>query len=203
MKFHNKLKIFSCFFLLFCHINSYSQYFKGGISGGISASQMDGDMLGGYHKLGADFGFWVRRDISPLWSYQIEFKYIMKGANSNNATDNYSYYRKTLHYFELPFTVSCKVYRLCSIEAGLSAGYLGFATLNIGDGAQDALSPMKRYDINTLIGINYFLTDRMLVNFRFDYSILPVSKLPGNLNLWGTYGQYNNVLILSLYYQIR
>ncbi|MEJ5264435.1 MAG: outer membrane beta-barrel protein [Bacteroidales bacterium] len=187
--------------LFFSHASA--QYFEGGILAGLTASQMDGDMLGGYNKPGLTAGMWVGRTINAKWNYRAEFKYIMKGAASNNSTDQYTFYRKTLHYIELPFKVSYNFSGQLFAEAGISAAYLAYATINTGNGLWDATGPMKRYELNSLAGIAYHFNEKVSLNFIFSYSIFPVSHLPGNLTIWNTYAQYNNVLELSVYYRVK
>lgn len=181
----------------------YAQYFEGGLLAGLTASQMDGDMLGGYHKPGFTAGIWVGRPIDNKWKYRAELKYTMKGAASNKATELYTFYRKTLHYIELPIVLSYSLSDNLFADAGLSPAYLAFATLNIGNGPTDATEPMKKYELNTFLGIAYQLNDNISLNFRFSYSFFPVSHLPGNLTIWNTYAQYNNVLSLCVYYKIK
>lgn len=193
--------LFIVFLQFFPHV--FGQYFEGGILVGLTASQMDGDMLGGYNKPGLTAGMWVGRSINPKWNYRAELKYTMKGAASSQATDLYSQYRKTLHYLELPVIACYHLSTGLSAEAGLSGAYLAHATLNIGNGTFDATGPMKRYEFNILGGIAYHLSDNFSLNFRFSYSLFPVSHLPGNLTIWNTYAQYNNVLALCVYYKIK
>ena len=48
-------------------IKTSAQYFDGGIIGGLSASQIDGDSFAGYKKVGLLGGAWVRR----MFSYTV------------------------------------------------------------------------------------------------------------------------------------
>ncbi|MGC8824819.1 MAG: outer membrane beta-barrel protein [Bacteroidales bacterium] len=198
-----RLQLFLFIVFMQIELNVIGQYFEGGILAGLTASQMDGDMLGGYDKPGLTAGMWVGRSINAKWNYRAEFKYTMKGAASNQATEVYSQYRKTLHYLELPVVTCYHFSTDLSAEAGLSCAYLAYATLNIGNGPFDATGPMKRYEFNILGGIAYRFSDNFSLNFRFSYSVFPVSHLPGNLTIWNTYAQYNNVLALCVYYRIK
>ena len=47
---------------------------------GANFSQVDGDQLGGYNKLGANLGVQIDREITEDWSGAFELRYSMKGA---------------------------------------------------------------------------------------------------------------------------
>ncbi|MCX7985824.1 MAG: PorT family protein [Bacteroidales bacterium] len=199
-------KIFAIYLIFIFHFFSNkvpAQNFEGGPLAGLTASQMDGDMLGGYNKLGLTAGVWVGRNVGQKWNYRAELKYTMKGAASNKATENYPYYRKTLYYVELPLVVSYALSENLMAEAGFSIAYLARATVNIGNGVTDALQPMNKIETNALVGLIYPLNKNFELNLRFSYSLFPVSQLPGNLTIWSTYGQYNNVISLCVYYKFK
>lgn len=181
----------------------FAQYFEGGVLAGITASQIDGDMLGGYHKPGITTGVWVGREINPRWHYRAELKYTMKGASSNRPTEQYTIFRKTLHYIELPLLLSYNFWTNLYAEAGPSAAYLAHASVYIDNQTADATGSMKRHEFNALLGIGYQLNRNFLINFRFSYSLFPISYLPGHYTIWNTYAQYNNVLSLSVYYKVK
>jgi hypothetical protein len=46
---------------LVCTGYAYSQQFEGGVLGGLTASQIDGDSYKGYNKVGIQAGAWVHR----------------------------------------------------------------------------------------------------------------------------------------------
>jgi len=182
---------------------TFAQYFDGGILAGITASQMDGDILGGYHKPGFTAGIWVGRELNSTWCYRAELKYIQKGAATNQSTDQYAVYRKTLHYIELPVIVQYKFSSNLYAEGGLSVAYLAYASLFVDSQRYNATESMKKIECNTLLGLTYQINKNLSMNFRFSYSIFPVSHLLGNLTIWNTYAQYNNVISLSVYYKIN
>ena len=69
-------KIFVFFLFSFLCV---SQNFNAGIIGGISTSQVSGDGLSGFNKIGPRIGLYVNREISWL-SIQLELQYITKGS---------------------------------------------------------------------------------------------------------------------------
>ncbi len=107
----------------------YGQMFRGGLQGGLTASEVSGDHAGGPDKLGWYASVYTNRDIGPFSRLQLELMYIQKGSrayhdpwdqihgNQNNGfllkddndfdpdpdpDDGYRDYRFHLHYVEVP-----------------------------------------------------------------------------------------------------
>ncbi len=198
-----RLLLFGLFSLSINNIFSQFKYFKGGILGGIAGSQMDGDELGGYNKPGIYAGFFVNREINNSWRYQIEMKYINKGAYKKSTVEDPQKYHRSLHYIELPFLMNYKVLDKVYFESGLSAGYLFRATVDFGNGKVIATEEMKKYDFNFLLGIFYSTSSKFSFDLRFAHSILPVSHYVGNRTLWGYDSQVNNVLSFGINYTFK
>jgi hypothetical protein len=197
-----KILLIICFALVLINI-SQAQQFKGGLILGITGCQIDGDNYGGYNKPGITAGMFVKREVSYKWGYQAELKYIMKGAAKITTGSDPSIYKKTLHYLEIPVMAMYRISKVTGVETGISAAYMGYASLNYGNGIENATSTVKRYDISYIAGVSYIYSDNLSFNLKFCYSLIPISRLPGNLTFWGTYGQYNHLLALALYYTIR
>ncbi len=191
------------FFLFLLTFPTYSQTFEGGPLIGLTASQIDGDRLSGYNKAGGMVGIWVGRHLNSKWSFRAELKYIMKGAATNKTTEDYPYpyYRKTLHYIEIPIFLSYKLSYKFKTEAGFSGGYMGYATVNDGSNIINASSTVKKYEIALNTGFAYRLNDFFDLHIILHYSLFPISNLPGKKTIWGTNGQYNNVTSISIYYR--
>ena len=191
-----------CSCLLLCGI-LHAQQFKGGLLLGITGSQIDGDNLGGYNKPGVTAGMFVKREVSNKWGYQAELKYIMKGAAKFTTSSDPTIYRKTIHYLELPILALYRLSKVTGVETGLAAAYMGYATLNIDNYIDNATSTVKRYDISYIAGVSYIYSEKVSFNLKFCYSLFPISRLPGNLTVWGKYGQFNHLLALSVYYTLK
>ena len=99
-------KLLTIIFILL-NWNIYSQNFGAGFKLGISASQVGGDELAGFHKGGLFTGLFVNRSISNLIDIQMELTYIDKGSNNPNMNNtehrNYNKQDITLSYIEIPF----------------------------------------------------------------------------------------------------
>lgn len=189
--------------VLFTMVSASAQYFKGGLTVGFTGSQMDGDNLDGYNKFGFTGGVFGSRDFNEFWGIQMELKFIMKGAAKPVTNNDQSIYRMNLYYYELPILATLKISKKVKLESGFAIGYLSKATAVFDSGDEDRTYEFDKTEISWLAGIYYILNEKFSVNLKFSYSVRAVSHFPGNLTIWGTYGQYNNVLDLSLYYTIR
>jgi hypothetical protein len=205
-----QLKILVFLFLLGCSVSIQAQYFKGGLLIGMTGSQMDGDNMAGYNKIGFTGGMFVRSEFSYKWGMQAELKFVMKGAasslvnNSVNSLDNNgAISRLTLYYYELPILLTYRASKKIEFEGGLAFAYLGGASIDKGYGAEDLSYPINKNDYSFIAGISYLINEKFSINSKFSYSLRPVSHQVGNMTIWGTYGQYNHLLELALYYKIN
>lgn len=70
--------------IIFSPLLLQSQNFKGGLIGGLTASQVDGDSYAGFDKLGIHGGVFVNTGFSELWGFQLEIKYAGRGARKKH-----------------------------------------------------------------------------------------------------------------------
>ena len=72
---------------LICN-NILSQSFDGGLLAGLTTSQISGDNLGGFNKLGFAIGIFTQRNISEKSKLRFELSYFQKGSKNNNLNLN-------------------------------------------------------------------------------------------------------------------
>jgi len=203
MKKFLPVKFWSIIIFILISVTASGQYFKGGLMVGITGSQMDGDNLDGFNKFGLSGGVFATRELNYLWGIQAELKFIMKGAAKPATNFDPTIYKMTLFYYELPVLVTLKAAQKVKFESGLAFGYLTRANLNNEAGMQNVTSQFSNTDVSVLAGVYFILNEKLSTNLKYSYSIKRVSNFIGNMTIWGTYGQYNNVLDLSLYYFIK
>ena len=63
---------------------SYAQDFGAQLFLGANFSQVDGDQMGGYNKLGANVGIQINRPTNNDWESAFEIRYSMKGSKKSN-----------------------------------------------------------------------------------------------------------------------
>ena len=201
-------------------IVAQAQQFKAGLIGGVATSQVDGDTYAGYDKAGIFAGGFVSKKFSPesKWTALFEITYIQKGSRKiphPDKGDNTSY-SLNLDYAEVPVLIkynfsakdSSNGRHKLALEAGLAFGALVRSKEDDASGSLPSYGiPFQKTDYSIIIGINYFLSKKMVFNARTEYSLVPVRRFGSSYyyQVW-TYkflkpGYYNNLLIFSMQYQ--
>lgn len=195
-------KIQSILLILLISQIGFAQNFGGGFFAGLSASQLDGDNWGGYHKAGLSFGIYTDVKLNKYVNAQIEIKYVQKGSNSNSE-DQSVFYVSKLNYIELPVFLKYRFLDKFSANIGLAAGTLQKATEDKGGyGDEPAYPEFNQFELSGLVGVEYKIIENLLFNVRFNYSILPIRAHPGDQTYFLNKGQYNNVLTFAVYFQL-
>ena len=190
---------------LFVSISGFAQEFKGGLMAGFVTSQVDGDTWSGYNKSSFSAGAFVNRQISEKAAGQIEFRYIRKGALEDDTKDGGgTYYKSKLNYIQVP--VIGQYFRGNFIfEGGPAFNVLinsAEEDLN-GEIPENQTTDFNRIELSVLGGFAYQVTEKIRINFRFEYSMLPIRDNFGDDIETVFYAQqysFNNVLSFSMYY---
>jgi len=150
---------------------SYSQDFKLGYIAGLTATQVDGDNLSGYNKIGPHLGIFVDRDLGKKLNLRAEFLFTIKGAKNYIDIDNITDPLKTsFYYIEVPFMLNYQIKKF-QVEAGPSFGVLMYAFNNDKLGKYTTTSLYNRLDWEMNLGLSYHLKTDMLIYSRFAYSL--------------------------------
>ena len=195
-----KNKLLLCLFTFFTFF-SFSQNFKGGVIAGVSTSQVSGDALGGFHKAGLYLGVFTELPISPISNIKMEMNYIQKGSNNPKISENFAPDIST-SYIEVPISINYYQNEIMCFEIGIQTAFL----LNFSDNdlygpiPNDQSIPFNKVDLGAFIGMNYHLSDNILLNSRISNSILPVRPHVGDATYRLNRGQYNSVLSFTLHY---
>ena len=197
-----KNKLLFCLFTFFTFF-SFSQNFKGGVIAGVSTSQVSGDALGGFHKAGLYLGVFTELPLSPISNIKMEMNYIQKGSNNPKISENFVPDIST-SYIEVPISVNYYQNETMCFEIGIQTAFL----LNFSDNdlygpiPNDQSIAFHKVDVGAFIGMNYHLTDNILLNSRISNSILPVRPHASGAIYQLNRGQYNSVLSFTLHYII-
>ena len=198
--------------LFFCGILTYNtnaQSFGGGIIVGASTSQVAGDLLGGFNKIGILAGAYTNLKVKESLSFQFEITYIEKGSrNPNMHESNHPNYQKieiTLSYIEMPLTINLQQKENLGVELGIIPAFNISATLNSADAKNISVpNPQyKKYDLGVCAGINYHITDNIILHTRISNSIIPIRPHNSGATDGLNKGQYNTVLSFAIHYKIR
>lgn len=190
------------FFILIFPLLSISQNFNAGIIGGLNTSQVSGDNLSGFNKLGARLGAFVNQSFKNF-DLQMELQYINKGSRESVQKNTYNTgYKFQLNYIEMPWLIKKTIYKKTAIEAGLKIGYL----LNweeTYDGLESSGLDVEKIEYSFLVGFVQKITDKLYLNSRVSNSIFPIrAHFPGQTQDVNSKGQYNTSVSFVLSYYL-
>lgn len=176
------MKKITLFLALYCFFFSNSaqaqQLFRAGFVGGFNFTQIDGDDIAGYDKIGLNGGFMVELglDEDNKWSAVMEILYSQKGSRStlnNSAVD----FKISMDYAEIPLLL-----RFNDPKGGLTfgAGVLLARSVNnkfvqsgvdLSDSFFGGNNAPKKWEIAGIVDIAYMFSSKFGLNFRFTNSI--------------------------------
>ena len=184
---------------------AYAQQFNGGALLGMAASQVAGDTYSGFHKAGPVAGFFVNLNVSPRSTFQMELYYVQKGSrdNANAVEEDYDSYLLRLNYIELPVLYQFK-FGWFALEAGPSVAFTmsGYEEKN-GEEIQADDFALATFQLN--FGAVFTVAKNWKIDIRTNNSLtnLRNQTYTGNVRriFPGNYGQFNDVLQITLAYQ--
>jgi len=181
-----------------------AQRFDGGAILGFNASQVEGDTYKGYHKPGAVAGFYVETDLAPAIFAAFEIKYSQKGARKKVTSKDPEKYIMRLNYIDIPIYFAFRTNDRGAIIGGLSTGFLISAKEmdNYGEFPPEDQESFNTIDLEPFVGFQFDFAENLKADLRLGISVLPVRGKPVNTNYYWQNNQFNNVITLSLYYQI-
>ncbi|MCX7697664.1 MAG: PorT family protein [Bacteroidales bacterium] len=195
-------------FFLISDILLRAQLFDGMLTGGLNFTQVDGDELIGYRKIGFHGGPGVRAHMGGKWYFSLETIFNQKGSYKKypqqwDDSMKLPYYKLTLNYAD----VVCLVHyddKALWFGAGFSAGRLGsMREIERGKIIPWAYSnmPYRKMDYNVIVSVMFRIKDNLFFNFRYAYSMryIRVRNFVAGNNQWTRY-QYNNMLTCKLIY---
>jgi len=198
------------FSLLFVPSALFSQRFNAGILAGGLVSQVDGDTYDGYHKFGFLAGAFVNLRVSKHSSFQMEMQYIQKGSRNANDSAHMSdnTYLLRIHYLEIPVLYQYTFGKRFAAEIGpaMDVTLGSYEESNLQE-VQNTV-PMRPVTLAGIVGVSGYITPHLKATFRFNYSLLSIRNAsapypPGYRKILFEWGQYNNVLSLSLSWDFK
>lgn len=188
---------------LFCIGYVHSQQFEGGILGGLTASQIDGDSYSGYNKVGIQAGAWVQRLFTYTIAGQLELRYVQKGSLQTNKPNDPIYYKCVLHYIDLPIMAQYIYDEKIVFELGIGPEFLVSGKEFDAHGELPEREPyFHTFTMSAIAGVGYTIWDVLTFSARFNYSIIPIRDHPSGQSYLLNQGQYSNMLSFAVYYKI-
>ncbi len=185
-------------------LSGSTQNIKAGLIFGFNATQVDGDGVAGYHKLGWNFGTTAFIPLEERFSISIELLYAQKGSRS--VVDRYNpgnYYLLRLSYADVPILFNFHDKGKVIFGGGISIGTLVGFKEEI-DGVENVFedTPYFTRDYNIIANGTFLATQRFGVNIRFAYSIVPIGTgvpYPGGGSTPPN-SQFSNIVTFRLIY---
>ena len=209
--------------LVLISATGYGQRIKGAVIAGMNLSQVDGDEVYGFNKVGLNAGAAAILPLGKNFSFTLETVFSQKGSYQSKQyeqtiTDSLGnvianlngQYKLKLDYLEVPFLFHYTDKDIISAGVGFSYGRL----VNVKEYEHDTLNlntsvntgPYDRNDYSVLVDLQFRLhkkIPRFKFNIRYSYSM---SKIRTR-DFYDTFGeytetrhQYNNVISFRLIY---
>ncbi|MCF8229354.1 MAG: PorT family protein [Bacteroidales bacterium] len=199
--------------LLFLIAHAHAQIFKGAAIGGFNLTQVDGDEVYGFNRIGLNAGAGVVLPLGEHWEISLETSFSQKGAYQKQQYIDSSRaltgeYNLRLNYVEVPLLLHYKDKGGLTFGAGLSWGRL-VSSKEIEHGDEEiAYSdsiPFNDNDFSVIADIRFRIWKNLHGNFRYSYSLQSIRERTfyslDKSNSW-TRKQYNNVLTFRIIYII-
>ena len=186
---------------ILCFAITSAQNFDAGLIGGFCTSQVSGDNLSGYNKLGSRFGAYINYPINKKMSYQLEMQFLQKGSKKPYTENSPETYLFELNYIELPATLNYQVKKGISIESGLGTAFL------VDYKEQDEITDINTDKPNTLaldflLGVQYDIKKNLKLNIRYANSISRIRKHASEQESGLNSGQFSSLVSFAFMYQI-
>ena len=200
-----------------------AQRFKGAVMGGINISQVDGDLVVGYNKVGGTFGLAAILPIKKNWDITLETVFNQKGAREKAQYQYWIYdstamsldstlytgeYQLNLNYVEVPLMAHYTDKERLTVGLGFSYGRL----VNVKETEHGGTIPpysdtvaFSKNDWNILIDLQFRIWRQLKGNVRFAYSLVPIRERTFHDVIYElkdpwTRQQYNNLFTFRLVY---
>ncbi|MFZ4520646.1 MAG: porin family protein [Bacteroidales bacterium] len=164
--------------LLLFSYDVQSQRILGAVSLGMNITQVDGDDLYGFHKVGLNVGPMVAVPFGKKknWSVSMELLYSQKGSHHNGGSDSTTSYSYTLSqdYAEIPILVHVSDKKLISGGLGFSYGQLiNYKETHNAffDTLYNYQTPLSNNDISIIGDLQIRIWSKLWANIRYQYSV--------------------------------
>ena len=187
--------------LLSLPLATNAQSFKASLIGGINASQVSGDELGGFNKAGVMFGGSAILPVTPKSDVAMELLFIQKGSKTPTSKDNSNtvYYKMSLNYLEVQINYTYHASKKIGLHVGPTFGVL------VGEKEEDIAGELterpefQKTEIGIAGGLSFHFSEKVGLYMRLSNSLLPIRKMGADTRYFKS-GQYNSGLAFFLTY---
>jgi hypothetical protein len=207
--------------------SSHAQVVKGALIGGVNLTQVDGDEIYGYKRIGANVGGAAIIPFTDMWSLTLETIYSMEGSKQKGGTSGWEEgsdqypppYNADSFYFNDAYSLNLDYVRIPIVwhyndrNLSLGAGFQYGRLVKIKEWEQDiynttqkAEEAYKNNDYSILADVKYRIYGGLFFNFRYSYSLVSSRSRPFysiiNEATWDR-KQYHNTLTFRLMWVIN
>ncbi len=182
-----------------------SSTFKFDIHAGLAGTQVQGDGLGGFDKLGFMGGLGIRTELAEKFDLGFEINFVQKGSvkRANPEAGDYSEYKMSLGYIQVPVYLKYNVTDKIAFTGGPAIGVLIGSKEEDMNGEIPVQTEFEPFELAVIIGVRYAISEALSTGIRLDQSLLPI-RTKGDFTYNRLIGkQYNTALGIYLYYSIR
>ena len=178
-----------------------AQSFKASIIGGINASQVSGDELGGFNKAGVMFGGSAILPVTPKSDVAMELLFIQKGSKTPTSKDNSNtvYYKMSLNYLEVQINYTYHASKKIGLHVGPTFGVLVGENEEYIAGELTERPEFQKTEIGIAGGLSFHFSEKVGLYMRLSNSLLPIRKMGADTKYFKS-GQYNSGLAFFLTY---
>lgn len=191
-----------------------NRVFFGGLIAGVNASQVDGDALSGYHKIGFHGGAQVVTRFTPMFGIGLELLYAQKGSLFKGfSEDAYANtylqeYRLHLNYVSVPLLLHVWLPQKVSVHGGVSYDRLvsskeELSTPQSYQVLNPETFPLEKNNFSLLGGAGYEFYPGWQIQLRYEYSLTSIRDglyIPLGYGGGVFGGQYHNLFTIRLAY---
>lgn len=185
--------------------------FLGGLVAGANITQVDGDYLNGYHKVGINAGAIGMVRLGSRLAGSLELLYSQKGSHSVTTSESpyfgtyFAKYTIHLNYAEVPVMLHYFVTPKYHVGIGASYNVLISSREDYNDASyttvlDPSLYPFSKQTIDGIAGGSMVLWRGLVLNARFQYSLSTIRRLKDIPSGLGFEHQKNNMLTFRLMY---
>lgn len=163
-----------CFLLAgLAGMNLEAQTFRAGAVFGVNASQINGDFIAGFDKLGLHMGLKVVNDLTERVSWTTELLYSERGSRAGSQFGDP--FKISVNYVEIPVMIVLKdwlkddFYKMW-FEAGLSAGRIINDKVE-ATGGSAILEGLNQTDVSIIGGATIFSSENLGFTLRYTHSL--------------------------------
>lgn len=190
--------------------NEKKSVFRPALMVGMNATQVDGDDLAGYRKVGLNAGAGVYVLLPRNFSVNMEILYSQKGArtSANQMVQNSDDYKLILDYVDIPLIFNYHDKDNMK-EKDVAIFGLGFIVNTLVRnkqlfGGQECVgndcNEYRKLGLEAVANVIFVFARKFGVNLRFTYSMLNITSKPVDYSNLKNGGQRNNVLTFRTMY---